>query len=948
MEASRLRTLMMKSRLLPQALCFLSLFLILGVQANAQSCQELAGSSQPIALGNVASLNGFLPFSGNPNSIWNQNISAAPVDPNSANILATITDGGEPSKLHPDFGPDYGIPYVVVDSTTQPFINMNGPTAGPPNTNASQSDDVVEPAPPTAPIEGAQPDCLDWPASEYYFGDTHMLVVDRAQCWLYETYLTTRCDGAYSVTGQSIFDMYYGEQRPWGWTSSDAAGDSVFAGLLKYDEVYNAVHNSQPISHAVRFTVENTKGDRNGGAFVLPATHASAWRPQGDNMAVMGMRIRLKASTNISSFSAENQAIFTALKNYGAILADNGSNMNITGATDSRWNNDDLGNWHGGGSVDCAVATGTEGCYLTAADFDVLQMSPETDNSPDTDPGETYSYMDSASAPYTVEDTILGKTAAGDTITGQPVGTSIIGGLGPEGAVTLGYNCYNDGTNGTVDTGTVNTGCVNTDYSTDTAGPPPAINSFGAYISTGGIPTGSNLCGGTVDPGVPILFTYNVTSSVPVIPGMGNGYNYIDNAGPVRISNSPAAGDGEYLFTTPTATQSYTLYSMNADGMTIGTPCILYVAHSTLPVPVMTPSAGTYSTAINVTISAPGYPLATIYYTSDGTVPTIPYPTSTNSSTQWIYTAPITITSTSASGEQIKAIAVDSAEPSMFGSVPSGVSSAVYVVNSQAATPVISPVSGTYNTDNAPLAVTITDTTVPIDVNQDGDTAVIYYTTDGSAPGGDAYGDTTGTSIACGNPCTANIPAGTITVNAVADAVGYSESPVATVAYKETISYFTVAVAPTALTIDPNGKPVTVSVTVTSLGGYTGKVNLSCSGLPSGNACLFNPAAVTVTASAAGVSTLTISAGQNASLHHGSFPLLPGGATLAVALCFFGFKKRRRLQLIVLLAASVIGLSLFTGCSSTGSVPVTVTVTITGTDSNGLATVNSYVTLTQR
>ena len=946
MDASRLRTLM-KSRLLPQALCFLSLFLIFGVQANAQSCQELAGSSKPIALGNVASLNGFLPFSGNPNSIWNQNISAAPVDPNSANILATITNGGEPAKLHPDFGPDYGIPYVVVDSTTQPFINMNGPTAGPPNSNASQSDDVVEPAPPTALIEGAQPDCLDWPASEYYFGDTHMLVVDRAQCWIYETYLTTRCNGVYSVSGQSIFDMYYGEQRPWGWTSSDAAGDSVFAGLLKYDEVYNAAHNSQPISHAVRFTVENTKGDRNGGAFVLPATHASAWRPQGDNEAVMGMRIRLKASTNISSFSAENQSIFTALKNYGAILADNGSNMFISGTTDSRWNTDDLGNWHGGGSIDCAVATGTEGCYITAADFDVLQMSPETDNSPDTDPGETYSYMDSASAPYTVEDTILGKTAKGDTITGQLVGTSIIGGLGPEGAVSLGYNCYNDGGEGTVDTGTVDTGCVNTDYSTDTAGPPPTINSFGAYISVNGTPTGIDLCGSTVDPGTPILFTYNVTSSVPVIPGMGNGYNYIDNAGPVRISNLPATGDGEYLFTAPTATQSYTLYSMNADGMTISNPCILYVAKSVLPVPVLTPSAGTYSTVINVTISAPGYPRATIYYTTDGTVPTIPYPTSTNSSTQWIYTAPITITS--ASGEQIKAIAVDSADPSMFGSVPSGVASAVYVVNSQAATPVISPVSGTYTTDNAPLTVTITDTAVPIDVIQDGDTAVIYYTTDGSTPGGDAYGDTTGTSIACGNPCTANIPAGTITVNAVADAVGYSESQVATVTYKETISYFTVAVAPTALAIDPSGKPGTVSVTVTSLGGYTGTVNLSCSGLPLGDACLFNPAVVTVTASAAGVSALTIRAGQNASLHHGSFPLLPGVATLAVALCFFGFKKRRRLQLIVLLAASVIGLSLFTGCSTTVSMsePVTVKVTITGTDSNGLATVNSNLTLTQ-
>ena len=302
MEASRLRTLMMKSRLLPQALCFLSLFLILGVQGYAQTC---AGMD----LGNIASLNGFLPYSGNPNSIWNQNISAAPIDPNSANIIAGLPIN---YHLHPDFGPDTGtgIPYVIVDSSVQPFINVNGPPAGPPGPNASQSDDVVEPAPITAPLEGAQPDCLDWPAGEYYFGDTHMLVIDRNQCWAYETYLTSRCDGQFSATGQAIWDLQNGEQRPWGWSSTDAAGDSVFVGLMKYDEVYNAAYNSQPISHAVRFSVTHTKGDGAAGYFVLPDTHGASAAYNYKYLNVMGMRLRLKndANTNakIATYSPMN------------------------------------------------------------------------------------------------------------------------------------------------------------------------------------------------------------------------------------------------------------------------------------------------------------------------------------------------------------------------------------------------------------------------------------------------------------------------------------------------------------------------------------------------------------------------------------------------------------------------------------------------------------------
>jgi hypothetical protein len=928
---------MMKSRLLSQALCILSLFLIFGVAKASADCDDMS-------LGNVASLNGFLPYSGNPNNFWNQNILSAAIDPNSANIIAGLPIN---HHLHPDFGPDGGIPYVIVDSNSQPFINMNGPAAGPPGPNASQSDDVVEPAPLTAPIEGAQPDCLSFPATgvpqnelpeynisagapgyPYYFGDTHLLVVDRAQCFVYETYLTTRCDGVYSVSGQAVWDLLNGEQRPWGWTSTDAAGDSVFVGLMKYDEVYAAANGGPPISHAVRFTVERTKGDNANGYFVLPDTHGAAPGYRYNSLNVMGMQLRLKNDTNtnnkIATYSAMNQAIFTGLQNYGMILADNGGDLFITGTTDSRWNTDDLGNWHGGPEP------------IEATDFDVIQMQVGV-GAPDLnveDAGsfpvdQTWSYMDANSAPYTVNDVEQGDYP---------------GGLGPEGTSISGGGKYETfGPTGV------------------TPGPAPSINYFQPYYDFLGIPIAPISCGSTIPAGTPIIFEYNITSAVPVIPSMGDFYSYIDNAGPVRVDNFPFTGDGYYTFT-PTETQAYTLYSMNADGMSVSNSCTLYTWDSWLPVPVLSPSTGTYNTVISVQITEPGYPGATIYYTTDESIPAwgpgIPV-----GSTEQIYTAPIFITATSPDpvtylpGEQINAIAVDS---SLFAA-PSGIGSAVYVVNSQAPAPVINPPSGTYN---LPLAVTITEDPLfePIDLNQDGDEAFVYYTTDGSTPGGDWFGDPTGTSQVCGSGVNAvniynnngappvcattpvNLIGGITTVCAVADAVGYTQSTVTCAVYNVPLT-FTVTVSPATLTINPAGNAGSVSVTITSQNGYSGTVDLSCSGLPPGDACVFNPSSVSVTPSVNGLSVLTISAGLNAK--NNSFPLLPGGATLAVALCFFGFRKRRRLQLIVLLAASVIGLSLFTGCGTPGSVPNSVSVVITGTDSNGAPVVNSNLQVIQ-
>jgi len=273
-------------------------------------------------------LNGFRPFpDANP---WNQDISAAPVDPNSSAIIGFV---GNTVGLHADFGTGTnGIPYIVVDSTTQAKVNVNI------GAFSDESDVVPMPIPATAPIEGA-------PSP----GDNHVLVLDKNTCWLYELYQGKLTAGQWSATGSTVWDLQAYNDRPYTWTSADAAGLSIFAGLVRFDEVASGA-----INHAIRFTVPATKS-----AFVSPATH---WAGNSSSSPIpMGTRLRLKSTFNVSTFSASNQVILNAMKKYGLILADNGSAIFITGAPDSRWNDSDL---HLLGNV-------------TAANFEVVQLPTE-------------------------------------------------------------------------------------------------------------------------------------------------------------------------------------------------------------------------------------------------------------------------------------------------------------------------------------------------------------------------------------------------------------------------------------------------------------------------------------------------------------------------------------------------------------------------------------------
>src|SRR5271168_480145 len=288
-----------------------------------------------ISLGQGGGLNGFLPFPAD--NLWNQNIASAPVDPNSAAIINYI---GATDPVHPDFGSgeyngsSIGIPYIVVDSQQAPVV-INFTAYG------DESDPGPMPVPASAPIEG-----YPNPGS----GDRHVLVLDNSSCWLYELYSSyPQTDGSWNADSAAVWDLLSDEQRPLTWTSADAAGLSVFAGLARYDEVASGA-----IKHALRFTLQNSRA-----AFVPPASHWAATTTNA-SAAPMGMRLRLKSSFDISGFSATNQVILTALQQYGMIMADNGSNMFISGAPDSRWDNDDLHNLG----------------QLTASDFEVIQISP--------------------------------------------------------------------------------------------------------------------------------------------------------------------------------------------------------------------------------------------------------------------------------------------------------------------------------------------------------------------------------------------------------------------------------------------------------------------------------------------------------------------------------------------------------------------------------------------
>jgi hypothetical protein len=238
---------------------------------------------------------------------WNTDISAQPVDPSSATLIAACGV----QNLHPDFGSTFGIPYVTVGA--------NEPLRPITFDYADESDPGPYPIPVDAPIEGGSNST----------GDRHVIVVDTANSKLYETWNSVPLNGGASWHAGSgaVFDLTSDALRPLYWTSADAAGLPIFPGLVRYDEAVQL----GSINHALRFTCPTTQE-----GFITPARHYASSNPSA-SLPPMGMRVRLKSSFDVSTFPSEVQVILRAMQKYGLILADNGSGWYVSGAPDSRW-----------------------------------------------------------------------------------------------------------------------------------------------------------------------------------------------------------------------------------------------------------------------------------------------------------------------------------------------------------------------------------------------------------------------------------------------------------------------------------------------------------------------------------------------------------------------------------------------------------------------------------
>ena len=286
---------------------------------------------------------------------WNIDVSNAPLDGGSAGFLSFIIGGGARLML-PDFGGDvspgsvqiYGFPYIIVDSAV--------PLRAVHFDYADESDGVNHTTGASFPfypipdeaitqshwIESGEPCNVDLRASS----DRHVLIFDRDHRYLFELYNVYFDGMRWNAGSGAFFDVNVNGRRPDGWTSADAAGLAILPGLVRYDEVFGAGE----INHALRVTVSSTNG------YVYPASHRAGSRP---GALPMGARLRMKANRNISGYRPEIQKIFRAMKRYGLIVADNGSDMYVSGAYDTRWDN---------GILNPAFHS------VTANDFEVVQL----------------------------------------------------------------------------------------------------------------------------------------------------------------------------------------------------------------------------------------------------------------------------------------------------------------------------------------------------------------------------------------------------------------------------------------------------------------------------------------------------------------------------------------------------------------------------------------------
>ena len=291
--------------------------------AVLSSCAQAGGSIAPVGSAVPASSSGSggVPIVGGckifpASNWWNTDISKYPVDSRSDAYIAAL-----PGNLHPDFGqdPHYGIPFNIVPRT-QKLVPV---TFG----YSSQSDKGPYPIPPNAQIEGGK----------HANGDRHVLILQQGVCRLYEMWRAFPLDGGkkWKAGSGALFHLNSNKLRPNGWTSADAAGLPILPALVKCDEV----NTGKVIDHALRVTFEETQM-----GYIHPATHYAS-NSRKPTLPPMGLRIRMKASYDISGLTGQSYVIAVAMKKYGMFVADNGTNWYFQGEggkQSSCWNDNDL------------------------------------------------------------------------------------------------------------------------------------------------------------------------------------------------------------------------------------------------------------------------------------------------------------------------------------------------------------------------------------------------------------------------------------------------------------------------------------------------------------------------------------------------------------------------------------------------------------------------------
>jgi hypothetical protein len=242
-------------------------------------------------------------------NVWNKRVDGLPVASNSAAMIAAI---GVDAYLHPDFDAiGDGIPYNAVTSSTPRYeVSFY---------YGDESDPGPYPIPTNPKIEKGS--------------DAHLLAIDLSACRLWEIYDASKSGSGWAGGSGAMWDLRSNALRPAGWTSADAAGLPIFPGLVRHEEVA-----AGSIKHALRFTAPDTCG------YIYPARHQTA--PPCSNLPPMGLRVRLKASVDISGFGPNAQVVLTALKRYGMILADNGLPWYVSGVPSSKWDDDEFHQFH--------------------------------------------------------------------------------------------------------------------------------------------------------------------------------------------------------------------------------------------------------------------------------------------------------------------------------------------------------------------------------------------------------------------------------------------------------------------------------------------------------------------------------------------------------------------------------------------------------------------------